>query len=230
MEQRRRLRKTRLPDLRTQRKKRLLFGLVLLLPPPGLKNVATPGLGTEVCGTWLAGRGETYFVTVIVHSVDAEHDYFVCRDGVYLLRRFVFVEFERPRLAGGVVRRSGKAEGVTLKDDRFLLHFVFGQNVSVVHRCNEVPSALESVQVRFGRRRLRLLTVTRYEHEAESADHKQLRFHGDQEWIPVLRNASRKRKRSLLCRKDSVTTSIPNNRSACCLLRLRCIRITLLPC
>jgi len=193
MEQRRRLRKTRLPDLRTQRKKRLLFGLVLLLPPPGLKNVATARFGTDVGGTWLTRGGETYFVTVIVHSVDAEHDYLVCRDGVYLLRRFVFVEFKRPCLAGGVRRRSMKAEGVTLKDDRFLLYFVLGQNVSIFHGRNEVPSALESLQVRFGRGCCRLLTVTRYEQEAESADHKQLHFHGDQEWIPASQKASWKR-------------------------------------
>ena len=168
-----------------RKKNRQLFLGSLRLPRPGLKDVTASGLGTYLGGTWLAGRGETYLVTVIVHSVDAEHGYIIFRGGVYLLRRFVFVEFKRPLLAGGVRRRSRKAEGVTLKDDRFLLHFVLGQNLSVFHRCNEVPSPLKSLQVRLGRRcRLRLLTVTRCEQEAESGNHKQLHFHGDQKWIP----------------------------------------------
>src|SRR5215831_10319236 len=34
-----------------------------------------------------------------------------------------------PALLGGVLRRAGEAEGVTLKDDRRLLHLVLGQGL-----------------------------------------------------------------------------------------------------
>src|SRR5436309_14466535 len=122
--------------------------LVILLPRPDLEDVATPSAGTQSGGTWLAGRGEAYFVTALVQRVDAEHDFFVGRDGVHLLWCFRFVELDRPRLAGGVLRRARESERVTLKDDRRLLHLDLGQGLPILHRRIEVPSALQPVQVR----------------------------------------------------------------------------------
>src|SRR5436309_15954615 len=120
--------------------------LVILLPRPDLEDVATPSAGTQSGGTWLAGRGEAYFVTALVQRVDAEHDFFLGRDGVHLLWRFRFVELDRPRLARGVLRRPGEAESVTLKDDGRLLYLVLRQRFPVLHRHDEIPSALKPIQ------------------------------------------------------------------------------------
>ena len=60
----------------------------------------------------------------------------------------------------------GEAEGVTFKDDRRLLHLVFGQGLSALHRHHEIPSALKLVQVRLWRRRCRRLTVARRDQQA----------------------------------------------------------------
>src|SRR5205814_7051138 len=129
------------------RKLAVVSWLLILLPRPDLEDVATPRAGTQSGGTWLAGRREAHFVTALVQRVDAEHDFFLRRDGIHLLWRFRFVEPDRPRLARGVLRRPGEAEGVTFKDDRRLLYFFFGQGVPVLHRHDEVPSALDPVQV-----------------------------------------------------------------------------------
>lgn len=146
-----------------------------LLPLPGLENVATPGGGSELGGTRLTGRGEAHLVTVLFQRVDAEHDFFVGRDGVHLLWCFRLVELDRPRFAGRVLHRPGEAEGVTLEYDRRLLHLVLRQGRPILHRRNEVPSALQPVQVRLRRRWL--LTVARRQQQAEHRDHQQSRFH-----------------------------------------------------
>src|SRR5204862_1269040 len=105
---------------------------LLVLPLPGWEYVAAAGCGTEVGGARLAGRGEAYLVTVLFDPVDAEHDFFLGGDGVHLLWCFVFVELDRPLLAGCVLRRSGEAERVSLKDDRRLFHLVCGQGLSIL--------------------------------------------------------------------------------------------------
>src|SRR5205814_10345608 len=114
------------------RKLAVVSWLLILLPRPDLEDVATPRAGTQSGGTWLAGRREAHLVTALVECVDAEHDFFLGRDGVHLLWRFRFVELDRPRLARGVLRQPGEAEGVILKDDRRLLHLVFGQGLSCI--------------------------------------------------------------------------------------------------
>ena len=61
----------------------------------------------------------------------------------------------------------------------------------VVCRCRRLYST--ALEQRIALRRQRGVSHTRYEQEAESADHKQLHFHGDQEWIPASQKASWKR-------------------------------------
>src|SRR5438034_5305906 len=157
------------------RKLAVTFWLLLILALPGLENVATPGGGTEFGGTRLTGRGEAHLVAVLFQCVDAEHGFFLGRDGVHLLWCFVFVELDRPLFAGGVIRRPGEAESVTLKDDRRLLHLVLGQALSVLRRHDEIPSTLKPVQVRLWRRRL--LAVARPDQQADGRNHQQSRFH-----------------------------------------------------
>ena len=193
-------------------------GLLLVLPRPDLEDVATPRAGTQSGGTWLTGRGEAHLVTALVQRVDAEHDFFLGGDGVHLLWRFRFVELDRPRLARGVLRRPGEAEGVTLKDDRRLLHLVFGQALSVLHRHDEIPSALKPVQVRLWRRRRRRLTVARPDQQADGCNHEQSRFHHVQRVDPCVAEGKLR------------ATSIPSSRSVCCPLRPLRTRIALPPC
>src|SRR5205814_1503528 len=150
------------------------------LPFPDLEDLAIAGGGSEFGGTWLAGRGEADLVAVPLQRVDAEHDFFVGRDGVHLLWCFRFVELDRPRLAGGVLRRARESERVTLKDDRRLLHLDLGQGLPILHRRIEVPSALQPVQVRLRRRRRGRLTVACRQQQAEGRDHQQPSFHDAQ--------------------------------------------------
>ena len=161
------------------RRQGYFFGLLLVSPVPGLENVAATGGGSELGGTRLTGWGETHFVTVLLQYVDAEHDFFVSRNGVHLLWGLRFIQLDRTLLAGGVLRRPGEAERVPLKNDRGLLHLFLGQDVAVFRRRNKVPRPLESIQVCLRRRRWRLLAVACCQQQTKRYDHLQLCFHGD---------------------------------------------------
>src|SRR6266581_7841465 len=58
---------------------------------------------------------------------------------------------------------------------RFCLRYM--QGLSVLHRHDEIPSALKPVQVRLWRRRRLHLTVARPDQQADGRNHQQSRFH-----------------------------------------------------
>ena len=147
-------------------------------------------------------------------SVDAEQTSFSWMASISL--GFRFVELNVPDLLA--YSPTGEAEGVTLKDDRRLLHLVFGQALSVLHRHDEIPSALKPVQVRLWRRRRRRLTVARPDQQADGCNHEQSRFHHVQ------------RVDSCVAEGKLRATSIPNSRSVYCRLRLLRTRIAPRPC
>src|SRR6266513_3849523 len=89
---------------------------LLFLPLPDLEDVATPGLRGKFAGAWLADRREADLVTVSFQFVDAEHDLFLGRDCVHLLRLLRRVELDGPRLASSVLCQVREAEGVVLDD------------------------------------------------------------------------------------------------------------------
>src|SRR5262245_25147013 len=73
-----------------------LVALAILCPLPELEDLATAGRGTEVGGTWLAGRSEADLILVWFEFVDAERDFVLLGRGVHLPWIFRFVEFECP--------------------------------------------------------------------------------------------------------------------------------------
>src|ERR1051326_22320 len=116
--------------------------LLFFLPEPALVDLAVLRGGSEVGRTRLAGRGKAHLVTVCVYRVDAEHDFVAGRDRIHLLGRVRFFYFDRSFLAGGVLCRTGEAEGVTFENDRCVDRLILGQDVAVFHRRIEVPGPL----------------------------------------------------------------------------------------
>ena len=80
---------------------------------------------------------------VSVQFVDAEHDFFLGRGRIHLLWVFRRVELDRPLLAGRILRQVGEDERVILDDDGGLLHLVLGQRLTISHRGDQLPSALQ---------------------------------------------------------------------------------------
>jgi len=151
-------------------------GLLFFLPLPDLQEVSAPRLGCEFTRAWLAGRGEADLVTVSVQFVDAEHDFFSVRSGIHLLWLFRRVELDRPLLASGVLCRLGEDESVILDDDAGVLHLVLGQRFTIFHRGDQLPSALQPVQVLLGCWVLRVISCQRH---TDRRDDQELRLRSD---------------------------------------------------